>query len=615
MSDEIIKVGALVPKIELANPIYNVEEILIQVKTAEINDIDLLVTPELALTGVTCDDLFYQNILIEKTEEAIKKICDETADLDITLVLGVPIKAYNKLFNVALIINQGKIIGLVPKKNLSWMERKWFTSGEELYNKSVLICGQEIIFDRNCFSLHSNKKAGFAVLLNSKNIEFVNPNNITIYATLNLSGEYDVVSKTKKIKEEVKDISYNNGFGYVYVMPGLNESTSDNVYSGYSLIVDDGVVVSEGERFSFESTFISGEIKLNEEIVERIADRKIGVEKSKTISVAKKQELKEKNPYPFVPENREELKERVEEILKIQSAGLARRIKQLNNCKVVLGLSGGSDSTLALIVADRAYKKLGLENNNIIAITMPGFGTSERTYKNSVELAKLYQVDFRDIDIKEACKVHFKDIGLTEDDLSVTFENAQARERTQILMDLANKENAIVLGTGDMSELALGWCTYNGDHMSMYAVNSNVPKTLIKRIIKYEFERLNEKVLRDIVDTPISPELLPTDDKGNISQLTEESLGSYDLHDYFLYHFIKYHSTPKHILEAAREAFLGKFSSERVEKSLGIFMKRFFTQQFKRDCVPNGVKVGSISLSPRGDLVMPSDANGDIWKI
>lgn len=606
MTEGYLRVGAIVPEIKLGNPLFNASKIIEEIKEAYDYGVEVVATPELITTGCSCGDLFYQDLLIEKSNEAVLKICEETKEIDIMTILGAPIRVENKLYNSALILYKGRIIGLVPKKNLSDNEKRWFACGSELYEKEIDVLGNNITFDRNVFEAVNHKGAFFDVELSVKELSYLNPDNHTVYASFNITSDYDVVSKTTKVKREALKLSKDNGIAYIYIMPGLNESTTDFVYSGYSLIIDDGTILREGQKFSFKSTLIHADIKLNEEFNDYVIERE---------EVVDKKAQKELNKHPFIPKTKEDINLRCKEILEFQTAALARRIKQLGHGKVVIGLSGGSDSTLALIVADKAIKKLGLDSKNIITITMPGFGTSERTYQNALKLAQKYNTTLKEIDIKRACIEHFKDIGLSEDDRSVAFENVQARERTQILMDVGNMESAFMLGTGDMSELALGWCTYNGDHMSMYAVNGNIPKTMIKHIIRCEAEETNNEVLLDIIDTPVSPELLPLDEKGDMVQKTESSIGPYELHDYFLYHFLKYHSTPEHILEVATKAFEGDYSNEEIEKWLNVFLRRFITQQFKRNCSTDGPKVGVIGLSPRGDLVLPSDLDSTIWKV
>ena len=606
MTEGFLRVGAIVPEIKLGNPLFNAEKIIEKIKDAYDYGVEVVATPELCTTGVSMGDLFKQDFLMEKVNEAILKIINETSDIDVTIVLGTPLRIENRLYNVALIIYKGEIIGFVPKKNLSPDELRCFNTGSYIYDRKVKIFDKEIMFEKNVFEAPNHKGANFDVELSVKELKYLNPENKTIYLSINMTSNYDVVSRTAKVKKDAVKLSKDNGIGYVYIMPGLNESTTDYVYSGYSVIIDDGTIIKEGDKFSFEGTLIYGDIKLNEEINDYV------IEKDEVVD---KRAQKELNKYPFVPSTPEDIRERCKEVLELQSSALARRIKQLGHNRVVLGLSGGSDSTLALIVCVEAFKKLNIDTKGIIAITMPGLGTSERTHNNSIDLAKEYDITFKEIDIKAACLQHFKDIGLPEDDRSVAYENTQARERTQVLMDVANMEKAFVVGTGDLTELALGWCTYNGDHMSMYSVNCNIPKTMVKQIIRYEAERTNSKVLLDIVDTPISPELLPTDEKGEIAQKTENDIGPLELHDYFLYHFIKYNSTPNHILEIATKAFEGIYSREEIEKCLNTFLRRFMAQQYKRSCSPDGPKIGTIGLSPRGDLAMPSDLDGSIWKV
>jgi NAD+ synthase (glutamine-hydrolysing) len=604
MREGFLKVGALVPKIKLCNPIYNAEEIIKGIKDAYDYGVEVLATPELCITGASCGDLFYQDILIEKTNEAIARVCEATNDIDITIILGTPARIDSKLYSCAVIIHKGKIIGFVPKNNLNKQEARWFEQGKNLYSRRVNFFGSDVTFDRNVFEVPNHKGAFFDVELSVKELVYLNPDNRTVYASFNLSSDYDVVSKTTKIKKEAVSLSKENGIGYIYLMPGINESSSDYVYSGYSLIIDDGDIIREGEKFSFESSLIHGDIKLNEESNDYIMTKDYPSDKRAQKELCK---------YPFVPVTKEDINERCKEVLEMQASALASKLKHIDIDKVVLGVSGGSDSTLALIVCSKAFEKLGIDSKNIIAVSMPGFGTTERTYNNGKKLSESYNTTFREISIKDACLQHFKDIGLPSDDRSVAYENTQARERTQILMDIANMEHATVIGTGDMSELALGWCTYNGDHMSMYAVNANVPKTLIKHIIRYEAEETNNEVLLDIIDTPISPELLPPDEKGDMTQKTELSVGPYALHDYFLYHFMKYHPTPDYLLKIATEAFKEEYSEQEVSKWLNVFLRRFFSQQFKRNCMPEGPKVGSIGLCSRGDLVIPSDADSSCW--
>ena len=416
--------------------------------------------------------------------------------------------------------------------------------------------------------------------------------------------------------QSIKTIS-----GYVYASSGINESSTDLLFSGSSLIYENGKLLSENNRFDFNSNLIYSDVDIKRLVNDRRKNtsfisnndkeyRNVYFITSKNNSISRKY-----NKYPFVPSNEDKREERCKEIINIQSSALAKRLKHTNIQKCVIGVSGGLDSTLAFLVIKKAFEKLKIDNKNIIAVTMPGFGTTNRTYENALDLIKINNATLKEIDIKKACLVHYSDIDQDINNHDITYENAQARERTKILMDIANKENALVIGTGDLSELALGWCTYNGDHMSMYSVNSSIPKTLVKYLVKYiaDTDRKNKKVLYDILSTPISPELLPADEKGNIKQITEDKIGPYMLHDFYLYHFLRYGASPKKIYMLAIDTFSSEYSKEEILKWLKVFLKRFFTQQFKRSCMPDGVKVGSISLSPRGDLRMPSDASYDIW--
>ena len=609
MSERIIRVGTIVPEIKLANPDFNSTEIIKQLKKASEQDIEIVALPALSITGVSCGDLFLQDILIEKNMSALKKIIDSTGELKLIAIIGTYIKFEDDLYNIAVVIKEGKILGIVPKIKLSYQEKRFFKCGKHLLNKKVNLFDEEIIISNDSFKIDDYEGISFGVSLDGI---FNDESNILFH----ISSDNELVGMTDKLLLKAKTVSINNKFAYVYCSPGINESTSDLVYSGYSFICNEGKVIVDNEKYSFESTLISGDISfINEEKTKEpiMTNNNVLDSVYNSSYLKEKQILKERIKFPFVPEGKDALEKRCEEVIKLQAAALLRRLKQLGSYKTVIGLSGGSDSTLAFLVIIEAYKMVGVDNSNMIAITMPGFGTTGRTYTNSINLAKKYNVTLKEINIKDACTQHFKDIEIDENDRSITFENAQARERTQILMDIANKENALVVGTGDMSELALGWCTYNGDHMSMYAVNAGVPKTLIKHIINYKAYIEDDDTLRDIADTPISPELLPPDENDNIVQKTESSIGPYELHDYFLYHFLRYKTAPNRLLEISTKVFENDYSYEEIKKWLEVFIKRFFTQQFKRDCVPNGPKIGTIGLSPRGDLVIPSDADKTIW--
>ena len=440
----------------------------------------------------------------------------------------------------------------------------------------------------------------------------------------NLSSSNELIGKQEYRKSLVSSQSARTISAYIYASSGVMESTSDILFGGASMIYENGSILAENKRFELESNIITADIDVlklaNDRIKNRSFMKNTNLEEYKIIKLDIKDNIKELNreykEYPFVPSNELERNKRCEEIVEIQSTALARRLIQVGNPKCVIGMSGGLDSTLAFLVIVKAYEKLKRNPKDIIGITMPGFGTTDRTYQNSMDLVKEYGGTLKEISIKDAALLHMKDIGLPETDRSVTYENIQARERTQILMDVSNMENGLVIGTGDLSELALGWCTYNGDHMSMYAVNTSIPKTLVRYLVAWVKDTTDGKkkeVLQDILDTPISPELLPPDEAGNILQKTESSIGPYVLHDFYLYHFLRYGATPKKIYTLAKHTFKNSFSKEEIKKWLKVFIRRFFTQQFKRNCIPDGVKVGSISLSPRGDLRMPSDANYETW--
>ena len=440
----------------------------------------------------------------------------------------------------------------------------------------------------------------------------------------NLSSSNELIGKQEYRKSLVSSQSARTISAYIYASSGVMESTSDILFGGASMIYENGSILAENKRFELESNIITADIDVlklaNDRIKNKSFMKNTNLEEYKIIKLDIKDNIKELNreykEYPFVPSNELERNKRCEEIIEIQSTALARRLIQVGNPKCVIGMSGGLDSTLAFLVIVKAYEKLKRNPKDIIGITMPGFGTTDRTYQNSIDLVKEYGGTLKEISIKDAALLHMKDIGLPETDRSVTYENIQARERTQILMDVANMENGLVIGTGDLSELALGWCTYNGDHMSMYAVNTSIPKTLVRYLVAWVKDTTDGKkkeVLQDILDTPISPELLPPDEAGNILQKTESSIGPYVLHDFYLYHFLRYGATPKKIYTLAKHTFKNSFSKEEIKKWLKVFIRRFFTQQFKRNCIPDGVKVGSISLSPRGDLRMPSDANYETW--
>lgn len=629
-----VRVGAVVPKLKVADVEYNTKEIIKQIQLSDEKDIEILSFPELAITGYTCNDLFLQDVLLDKTLEAIRKIKEETKNLDIISIIGAPIRAENQIFNCGVVINKGKILGIVPKTYIpnysEFYEKRWFASSKNKKNDYIEIDNEQIPFTTNIiFEDKENKSIAFAIeLCEDLWCTFPPSNKHTINGAsiiFNLSASNEIVGKYQYRKNLVSMQSAKTISAYIYASSGVNESTTDVLFSGHSLIAENGTILKENKRFDFSSNIIYEDIDVFRIMNNRYKDISyMGVVTSDDyirVKIDIKDKIKDTirtyDEYPFVPKHDERRKERCEEIFNIQSCALAKRIKHTNMNKCVIGISGGLDSTLAFLVIVEAFKKLNIPNEKIIAITMPGFGTTDRTYTNAVNFVKNYNATLKEINIKDACLQHFKDISHDEDIHDITYENTQARERTQILMDIANKEGALVIGTGDLSELALGWCTYNGDHMSMYAVNTSIPKTLVRYLVQYiadiETDKSRKNTILDILDTPISPELLPPSKDGKIKQLTESSVGPYVLHDFFLYHFLRYGATPKKIYFIAKKTFEGKYTEQEILKWLKFFIKRFFTQQFKRSCIPDGVKVGTISLSPRGDLRMPSDASFNIW--
>lgn len=628
-----IRVGAIVNKLALANPLKNAEVIIKEIKKAETLGVSIVTTPELSLTGYTCGDLFLQEQLLDDSIKALEQVLNETKDIDIISILGMPLRHDNQLFNCAVVITKGKILGVIPKTYIpnyqEFYEARWFSSSKELITEEIEILGQLVPITTNIlFQDKTLKEATFGIEI-CEDLWTVNPpsnNHALAGATMifNLSSSNELIGKQEYRKSLVSSQSARTISAYIYASSGVMESTSDILFGGASMIYENGSILAKNKRFELESNIITADIDVlklaNDRIKNRSFMKNTNLEEYKIIKLDIKDNIKELNreykEYPFVPSNELERNKRCEEIIEIQSTALARRLIQVGNPKCVIGMSGGLDSTLAFLVIVKAYEKLKRNPKDIIGITMPGFGTTDRTYQNSIDLVKEYGGTLKEISIKDAALLHMKDIGLPETDRSVTYENIQARERTQILMDVANMENGLVIGTGDLSELALGWCTYNGDHMSMYAVNTSIPKTLVRYLVAWVKDTTDGKkkeVLQDILDTPISPELLPPDEAGNILQKTESSIGPYVLHDFYLYHFLRYGATPKKIYTLAKHTFKNSFSKEEIKKWLKVFIRRFFTQQFKRNCIPDGVKVGSISLSPRGDLRMPSDASMEAW--
>lgn len=576
MSNGIFKIAAISPKLAVANVSANCDEIIKMLEQAKTKKADIVVFPELCVSSATCGDLFINKTLIDACKKGIEMICNASKNYNGYVIIGSPFEKDGKLFNCGLVISDGKIINITAKTNLSLNEKRWFADGED-------------------FKYESFDEIPFSLIIGEDCIE-----NISSKLIINISAVGSEVTKYKKLKQDIQ----HTGSGYVYASAGAGESTTDAVYSGACVIAENGKIIAEGKRYSFGSEITTAEININNcSIFSKLDDLVIN-------------SVTPYDPHPFIPTDKTELSERCEEILEIQSTGLAKRMLHTHTKKLVLGISGGLDSTLALLVAIRTMNKLNYPIKDINCITMPGFGTTDLTYTNACELVKSVGATLKEINIKNACLQHFEDIGHNADIHDVTYENTQARERTQILMDYSNMIGALLVGTGDLSELALGWCTYNGDHMSMYGVNASVPKTLMQHLVRYVADNIDEntaKILYSVLETPISPELLPPDKNGKMEQKTENTLGPYEVHDYFLYHFVRHNEKPETILNSAKQAFKGIYTDEELKRWLEIFIRRFFISQFKRSCSPDGPKVGSVSLSPRGAWSMPSDACFDEW--
>jgi NAD+ synthase (glutamine-hydrolysing) len=627
---DFIKVAAACPKTRVGDVDYNVENILLCIDDAIKSENKFIVFPELCITSYTCGDLFLQEYLINKSLNGIKKILENTKDDDILIAVGAPLLYGSTLFNCAFLLFKGKVLGIVPKSYLpnysEFYEKRWFTEGYSIENERVdLPFQKDIPFGTDL--IFSSSIANFGIEICEDLWVTIPPSS---YLSLmgahiigNLSASNELVSKTDYRKSLISNQSARTMCSYIYSSAGIHESTTDVLFSGHLLISENGSLLKENNRFQRENEVISSIVdvfKLKAERMKnlsfrdssRFLNKKPNVIKFEFDDVSIKFFDRFIDRHPFVPSYEKERELRCREIFNIQAAGLAKRLEHTKSQKAVIGISGGLDSTLALLVIVKTFELLNLDKKNIVTITMPGFGTTDRTYNNAVNLCRELGTDLREINIVKASLQHFEDIGHDKDIHDVTYENVQARERTQILMDVANKERGLLIGTGDLSELALGWCTYNGDHMSMYSVNPSIPKTLVRYLVQYvaqnESTEIVCNILMDILDTPVSPELLPKDKNGEIAQKTEDIVGPYELHDFFLYHFIKHGSTKERIFFLAKNAFKDYYSEEEIKKWLDKFMFRFFTQQFKRSALPDGPKVGSISLSPRGDWRMPSDA-------
>ncbi len=627
----MIKVAAAVPTVKVADVAYNVGQAESLIAQAEGQGVEVMVLPELCLTGYTCQDLFKQQLLIDKAEEALLVLLDFTRKLDVIVIVGLPVQIGSLLYNCAAVIQSGTLLGVVPKTYLpnygEFYEKRWFASAQDLKPQDIYLAGSPIHVTSEPTIFTTCDGVRFGIEICEDVWAPVPPSNRLALAgadiIFNLSASDELIGKHEYLCQLLCQQSARTMTGYVYASCGFGESTQDVVYGGNAIIVENGRVLCEGERFSLQP-----QIKIMQIDVERLrterrtnstfitAQSRVSCQplniSCKPVSPREFELIRSVDPHPFIPK-KDDMQASFEEILNIQVAGLAKRLYHIGGTKAVIGISGGLDSTLALLVTVKAFDKLGLDRRGIIGITMPGFGTTDRTYNNALALMKELGVTTREISIVKAVKQHFEDIGHNAKQHDTTYENSQARERTQILMDVANKENAIVVGTGDLSELALGWATYNGDHMSMYGVNAGVPKTLVRYLVSYIAGEMATNILMDIVDTPISPELLPADTQGNIRQKTEDLVGPYELHDFFLYYTLRYGFRPAKILMLAEKAFGSTYDTVVIKKWLTTFCRRFFNQQFKRSCMPDGPKIGSVSLSPRGDWRMPSDAASTLW--
>ena len=640
-----VRVAAAVPELKVAGCSFNAGKIIELIKEAEKAEVQMVVFPELSLTAYTCADLFHQHLLIQESASALQTVAESTKSLGILVIVGLPLLLNNQLFNCAAVIQKGEILGIVPKTYIpgyrEFYEERWFSPGTQAKDTSVTLFGKNIPFGTDLlFESDGPEPVCFGVELCEDLWAPIPPSSYQAIAgaviLFNLSASNEVIGKAEYRRDLVTLQSGKCAAGYVYASSGIDESTTDVVFGGHAMIAENGSMLAESERFLRNGHITASEIDVRRLLNERITNtsfmeqqpdrsfRKVAfhlerlnfgyqsgdTEKTPALS-------RYVDPHPFVPSDKTARGIRCKEIFAIQTAGLAKRLSHTGTTNVVLGISGGLDSTLALIVAVKTFDILGIPRENITAITMPGFGTTDNTYENAVRLIRSFGAELREISIKEACLQHFESIGHDCAVHDVTYENVQARERTQILMDIANKQGGLVIGTGDLSELALGWCTYNGDHMSMYSVNCGIPKTLVKYLVQWAADNVAEEttseILLRILDTPITPELLPPDEQGGIQQKTEDIIGPYELHDFFLYHTLRYGAEPKKLLFLAKHSFAGNYGDAEIAAWLKLFYKRFFSQQFKRSCLPDGPKVGTASLSPRGDWRMPSDASAELW--
>lgn len=629
MKQGFIKVAAATPDIRVADTAFNAGEIIKKMKEAAENGAKIIVFPELCITGYTCGDLFTQDILLEQAKVGLCRIAEETKELEAIIFVGCPLAVDGELYNTAAALNKGKILGFTTKTFLpnygEFYEMRQYTPGPEEV-RMIRFAGEEIPFGPQIL-FESIETEG--LILAAEICEDVwSPIPPSIKAALegavilvNCSASDETIGKDRYREELIKGQSARLIAGYVYANAGEGESTTDVVFGGHNLIAENGTILKASRRFSNETIY--SEIDIKRLLSERRKNTTFRSAAKKTLKIVpfsvKEEEATLTRTFssaPFVPQDEKERSARCEEILSIQAMGLKKRLVHTKASGAVVGISGGLDSTLALLVTAKAFDMIGIPRSQIKAVTMPCFGTTDRTYKNACQMSRKLGASLLEVPIREAVTVHFRDIGHDLNDHSVTYENGQARERTQVLMDLANKDGGLVIGTGDMSELALGWATYNGDHMSMYGVNASVPKTLVRHLVQYYADTCRDeelqKILLDVLDTPVSPELLPPED-GQIAQKTEDLVGPYELHDFYLYYVLRFGYEPSKIYRIAKRAFEGVYDEETILKWLKKFYWRFFSQQFKRSCLPDGPKVGTVALSPRGDWRMPSDASAAVW--
>ena len=628
-----LKVAAAVPHVQVADCDFNIERIVALAEEAARRGVEIVAFPELAVTAYTCGDLLLQPTLLDAAEEALGELVRRTRRLPLVLIVGAPLRHGSAIYNCAVVCSQGKVLGVVPKSYIpdysEFYENRVFTSGTGITDEQIDVAGSEADFGTDLTFEVNGVEFGIEIC---EDLWVPQPPSSQLAldgarVIFNLSASPEACGKHAYLRRLVAQQSARTLSAYVYSSAGFGESSTDLVFAGKAFIAENGRILGETDRFSLDEKLIVADVDIELLEFERRRNTSFRINESGTENTVIEMEIpeplhpdrldREITPDPFLPQNEMRREELYGEILEIQSHGLAKRLRHTGCRRAIVGVSGGLDSTLALLAVARTFDKLGLERSGILGITMPGFGTTDRTYNNALELMQRLGITVCEIPIREACTQHFRDIGIDPSDHSAAYENSQARERTQILMDVANKENGIVVGTGDLSELALGWATYNGDQMSMYGINASIPKTLVRRVVEWAAEQQTDarirEILLDVVATPVSPELLPSDAEGNIAQKTEDLVGPYELHDFFLYHFINSGYAPRKILYLAEIAFAGAYDRATILKWLKVFFRRFFSQQFKRSAMPDGPKVGLISLSPRGDWRMPSDASARIW--